>query len=295
VQGDAVDLIEALFQHFAVPYEIRGHVGVAGPAGDELQAAIEHADLPRRIARLAAVLARRHVAHLPRPVHLVAEAPVAHVVRLRVPVRAAQLAPLRSLVEVAVFNVGDRHFRRAGAEIERQQRLGADQAAPFDEFIGAELVRLERIPGALEHRRPLVLRSDAVEPVVAGDEVPARIAHDRDAKRLHLRDDVATESFAVSQGRLRVVDACIDGAAQVLEKCAQQPAVELRPHACLRKDRARRTARGLRISEARQPRSGGERSARFSETREELTAARCGAHGKRRVSLSRRVVNEACN
>src|SRR4029078_11976532 len=103
----------------------------------------------------------------------------------RVPVLPAQLAPLRALVHVAVLDVGHRLLRGAGAEVEAEQRLGAHEPAPLHELVGAELVRLERVPGPLQHARALVLRPHAVEPVVTRDEVAPRIAPARTAEDLH--------------------------------------------------------------------------------------------------------------
>jgi hypothetical protein len=113
--------------------------------------------------------------------------------------RSPQLAPLRAAIDVAVLDIGDRHLRAAGAEVHPQQRLGSDRATPVDEVVGAELIRLDRVPRPLEHRRPLPLRSDTVEPVVTGHEVASRIARDRDAKLFHLAHDVAVESLRVGQ------------------------------------------------------------------------------------------------
>ena len=108
-------------------------------------------------------------------------------------------APLRAAIDVAVLGIGDRHLRGAGAEVHPQQRLGPDRATPVDEIVGAELIRLDRVPRPFEHRRPLRLRANAVEPVVAGHEVAARVASDRNAKLLHLADDVAAESLRISE------------------------------------------------------------------------------------------------
>ena len=197
------------------------------PHAMSCSSAIDDPHLLGDVARLAPVFARLQLADLPGAVHLVAQAPVAHVVRLLVAVRAAQVAPLRAAIEVAVLDVGDRHLRRAGAEVHAEQRLGPDRAAPVDELVGAELIRLQRIPRPLEHRRPLRLRTDAVEPVVAGDEVAAGIADDRNAQLLHLARDVRAESLGVGQTRAGLVDARVDGAAEVLQERAQHPPVEV--------------------------------------------------------------------
>ncbi len=179
MQRDAVHLVVALLQDLAIPGEIRRHERAAGSTRDQPQVRIDHPHLLGGVARLPPVLACLQLADLPGPVHLVAEAPVADVVRPIVPVRASELAPPRAAREVAVLDVGDGHLDRAGAEVQPEQRLGAHHAAPLEELVGAELVRLERIPGTIEHHRTLRLRADPVEPVVARDEIAPRIANDR--------------------------------------------------------------------------------------------------------------------
>ena len=239
VQRDAVHLVVAFLEHFAVPGEIGRHERAAGPARDQLQIRIDDAHLLGRVARLAAVLARLQLADLPRPVHFVAEAPVAHVVRPLVAVRPPQIAPARAALEVAVLDVVHGHLDRTRAEVHAEQRLGADGAAPFDELVGAELIGLERIPRALEHGRPLRFRTDAVEPVVAGDEVASRVADDRHAEFLDLAHDVGAESFGVGERRPGLVHARVDGAAQVLQERSQHAPVEFaRPGALRRNARA---------------------------------------------------------
>src|SRR5439155_982271 len=82
------DLGVTLLEDLAIPDEIGRHVRAARSARDQLEAAVDDAHLPRRIARLAAVVPCLQLPNLPRAVHLAAQAPVAHVVPLRVPVRA---------------------------------------------------------------------------------------------------------------------------------------------------------------------------------------------------------------
>ena len=50
------------------------------------------------------------------------------------------------------------------------------------ELVGAEPIGLDVVPGQLGPRRTLILRADAVLPVVAGGEVAARPAQDRHAQ-----------------------------------------------------------------------------------------------------------------
>ena len=63
-----------------------------------------------------------HVTDLPGPVHLIAQAPVLHVVGLGNPVLAAQVAPLSSLFDIAIFHQCCGFFRRSRAEIQAHER-----------------------------------------------------------------------------------------------------------------------------------------------------------------------------
>ena len=119
---------------------------------------------------------------------------------------------------------------------------------------------------------------DPVEPVVSRDEVPAGIANDGHAHLPDLVDDVLAEAVRVGEGIAGVVDARIDGAAQVLEKRAEQAAIEIRAVVALIDDRARRAAR-LGVTESREPGRGCERSAGGAELGEEFAAIDRVRHG----------------
>ena len=129
---------------------------------------------------------------------------------------------------IAVFDQVARFVRSARADIDREHRLDAGHPAPVDELVGAELVGLRRAPGQVEPHRPLLLRSDAVLPVVAGQEVAARIAHDRRPELARQRQHVAAKSVRVGRRMAGLVDAAVDAAAHVLDEGAEDPAVERR-------------------------------------------------------------------
>ena len=98
---------------------------------------------------------------------------------------------------------------------------------PGDELVGADLVGLDRAPGEVEPRRPLLARADAVLPVVGGHEVAARVAHDGDAELARQLEHVAAEAVLVGGRVARLVDAAVDGAPHVLDERAEQPLVHL--------------------------------------------------------------------
>ena len=77
---------------------------------------------------------------------------------------------------VAVLNEVTGSVGSAGAEIDRNHRLGAGMLCPGGELVRAHSVRLDGLPGKIKTPRPLLDRSDTVLPIIAGDEVAAGIA-----------------------------------------------------------------------------------------------------------------------
>ena len=226
VERDAIDFVIALFEHGAVPLNIGGHEGAARSAGDELDGGIENAHLPGGVRGFDSVFAGWHVADLPRAVHLITDAPVLHVVRLIVSVRAAQFAPFGSAGHIAVFDQGGRIFRRRRAKVEPEERFGAHGACPRDEFVGAELVGLQRVPCTVEDGGPVLFRAHSIEPVIARNEIAAGVANDGHSQVVNFLDHVGAESIAVSEFRTGIIDSFVDGAAEMLKKRAEEMRID---------------------------------------------------------------------
>src|SRR5438094_688439 len=74
--------------------------------------------------------------------------------------------------------------------------------------------------------RPLVPGADAIEPVIAADEVAARPAQDGDAQRAHGIEDVGTKAARVGERGAFVVDPAVDAAAEVLDELAEDAAID---------------------------------------------------------------------
>ena len=92
-------------------------------------------------------------------------------------------------------------------------------------------------------------RPDTVEPVVSGHEVAAGIADDGHAGFLDLASHVGTRSFCVSERRPGLEHSGVDRASEVLEECAQHPAIEVgASRRCRRNTRA-----GPRVARSRSP------------------------------------------
>src|SRR3546814_7487153 len=100
-------------------------------------------------------------------------------------------------------------------------RLDVGGLAPVHEFVGAELVGLGRAPGEIEPDGALVLGADAVFPIIAREEIAARIAHDRGPQLADQREHVAAETVGVGGVMAGFVDAAIDAAAAMLDEAAE--------------------------------------------------------------------------
>ena len=212
-------------EHGVLPLAEGRHAAARGTGGGELERGVDPLHHLGGLVGDAAVFRRRLGLHLPRPVHLVAEAPELHVMRLFPSVLAAQVRQGRAGRMVAVFDHVAGGVGAARAEIDRQHGLGVGGAAPVDEFVGAELVGLGRHPGEVEPARALGDRTDAVLPIVAGDEVAAGIAHDRGRQLAHQRQHVLAEALGIGRGMAGFEDAAIDAAAEMLDEGAEQARV----------------------------------------------------------------------
>src|SRR6266851_4174131 len=126
---------------------------------------------------------------------------------------------------IAIFDIVAGGIRPARAEIDGEHRLDAGEAAPVDELVGAEGVRLGRFPGEIEPPRPRLDGADAVLPIIAGDEIAAGIAHDGGAQLAHQGEHVAAKTVRIGGRVARLEDAAIDAAAEMLDEGAEQAAI----------------------------------------------------------------------
>ena len=126
---------------------------------------------------------------------------------------------------IAVFNQVSRGITAPGTEVDRHHRLDARCLAPVHEFIGAETVGLGAEPCKVKTGRPLVDRTDAVFPVIAGDEISAGVTHDRRTKLLHQREYVLPKSFGIGGRMSGLVDAAINASPEMLDEGAEQTGI----------------------------------------------------------------------
>ena len=131
---------------------------------------------------------------MPSPV-LVADAPIFHIERLRM----AVLGPLAGEFAfglVAIFHPVAHLLHRAGAGVGADERLAAYLAAPLDELVGAEGVRILDLPCLIPDG--LAVRPHSVFPVVGRHETTSRPPHDRDLELLYRLDHILAEPILVS-------------------------------------------------------------------------------------------------
>jgi hypothetical protein len=222
VHGEVIHVLPRLFQRHAIPIRVSRHLVVGGAAQDRLDRRIHPAHQLGGLTRFGAVFVRFEVPHLPGTVHLVADAPVLDIVRRGVTVFGAQVGIVGAGGCVAIIDQVARGLDRAGAHVDAQHRRGVDGFAEAHEFVGAKLVGLQRLPGQLAAARAQLLRADAVEPVVAAEEVAAGIADRRVLLGAQRVEHVGAQAVLVGVGGLGFVDAFVDASPHVLGKAAEK-------------------------------------------------------------------------
>src|SRR5690348_2964412 len=108
-------------------------------------------------------------------------------------VGGAQFSEIGRLVGGQIFEPVSGFARSAGADVDREKRIGADLVQKIHVFMGPEGVRLDHAaPVWIEGLSPL--SSDAVAPVVFVGKASARIADVRDLDRSEGVDDIAADA-----------------------------------------------------------------------------------------------------
>ena len=145
--------------------------------------------------------------------------------RRAVTVPAAQVAERRTAGKVAVFDKLPRRVRPTRAQIDGQHGLDAGRAAPVDEFVGAEAVGLDAVPGKVETNGPLLERPYAILPIVARYEIAPGVAHNSRTELAHQCEYVAAKTTLVRGWMAGLENSPVDATSHVLDESAEQPAV----------------------------------------------------------------------
>ncbi len=186
------------FEHRAVPADPVGVGVVVRRTGcDQLDRAIGPAHRFRGFAGELGVVFGVLVTDLPGTVELVAESPILHRPRFVAAVLAAQIGERGVARFVGVLDPLARFVDGAEAGVDAQVRLGADLFAVAEELVGAEAVRFDVAPGVVGADGAAGFGTDAVAPVVAGDEVAAGVTEQRHAEVADGFHDVGAEAVGV--------------------------------------------------------------------------------------------------
>src|SRR5262249_53106949 len=94
------------------------------------------------------------------------------------------------------------------------------------ELVRPEAIRFLRVPSQLAAPRAVVDGSDAVEPVIAADEVAAWPAEHGHAERANGIEHVLPETALVGERRALVEDAAVDAATEVLDEVPEDAPVD---------------------------------------------------------------------
>ncbi len=231
-----VDRVIGVFEDDALPFRIGFHVGIGGPADDQLERTVEGAQGLGHFIGQAAVFLGGLVADLPGAVHLVAQTPVSDPERLRAAVGLTQIAPEAAGRSIDVFDEIARFVEAARSEVDRQHHLRADGLAPLRELVHADRVRFRSVPGEVEPGRAPIARADAVLPIVGGNEISAGVAHDRDPEVADQLRDVAAHAVHVGAGMAGFVNAGVDRSAEMFQKGAVDTVVDRRDPVILVRD-----------------------------------------------------------
>src|SRR5439155_22575431 len=130
-------------------------------------------------------------------------------------------------INIAVLDAVGRLPHARGSKVDRHHRLQPQRAGPRQELVGPDRVWFDRSPREVEATGTVGYRSDAVTPVIAGNEVAARVTDNRDAQLIDQVRDILAEPSAVGRGVVRLVNTGVDTTAHVLDEAAEDTRVDI--------------------------------------------------------------------
>ena len=171
-----------------------------------------------RLGRQPSVFGGRLVPGLPGAVHLIAQAPHPHVVRLGDAIGDTAIRECRPAGVVRVLEQIDRFPDPPGAQVDGHHGLDLRLAGPPHELVESELVGLGGVPGQVQPPRTLIRRPHPVLPAVAGDEVAAGIPDGRHAELSDQFQHVLAKPIVIGGRVARLVDAGVDTPPHVFDE-----------------------------------------------------------------------------
>lgn len=156
MEGEVIYLIIALGQYRILPLAEGGHVQAGAAAGHQLDGRIHHFHDPAGLCGQSSVLVRGFVAHLPRAVHFIAQAPELDIMGIFTAMAFAQITVIAAALQVTVFYDIFGILHAAGAQIDGHHGGGTRFFRPVHKLIEAECIGLDHIPGQLDLLGPFL-------------------------------------------------------------------------------------------------------------------------------------------
>ena len=199
-------------------------------AGDAVQLVVAVvAGVQAVLAVLVGVILRRHTAAA-APV-LVADPEVLELPRLAAAVALAQVAHRAFAVKGDILNPLRHLLHGAAAHVAADIRFAPQLLAQFHKLVRAEVVILDHAaPMGVDHRRALLIRANAVHPVILIGKTAAGPAQDRHLDFLQRLDHILANAVLVRDaGIFAHPVAFIDAASQMFGEVTVNIAVYFRP------------------------------------------------------------------
>src|SRR5690606_24536731 len=129
-----------------------------------------------------------------------------------------QIAPIAPARMVAIFDQIAGRIHPSRSEVDRHHHFGIRLLRPLRKLIRADIVRFDRSPREIGAPWPILERANAVLPILTGYKIAPRITNDRHLQLLYQLDDVLPEAVFICSRMIRLVNAAVHSASQMLDK-----------------------------------------------------------------------------
>ena len=157
---------------------------------------------------------------MPSAVHLVAEAPKLYSVRLFNTVASSEIRPISAALVVAIFNKISCRIRTSCAKINGHHAIRVCLFAPLHKFICAKCVWLCCAPCKIKSFWSAFNGADTVFPIIAGNEISARIANDRHIQLFNKLYNILPKAVFIRGRVTGFINSAVNRSAQMLYKRA---------------------------------------------------------------------------
>ena len=147
--------------------------------------------------------------NLPRTVHLVTETPGTDAERLLKTVLTTHIRIVSISHGVTVLYQISCFFCASGTKIHRHHNLTAGTLCPLLELINTNLIGLDGTPGKLQTARTLCTVAGTVLPTITGNEITARITHQRHLHLLNHFHNITAEAHVIRSLMTRLINTAV--------------------------------------------------------------------------------------